>query len=258
MTLEYSPLGLFGTLTPQANTTVEPEFSLLCPPGYAFINARLTSRKDTIAARLVDYWQTIEATLDQFANAPIAAYAFGCTGTSYLVGAAAEQAVVARIEAARGVPFITSARAVVDALNTLSARRIGLVSPYPPDLTEASVAYWQGCGFEVAEVSSAFNPGSAFHPIYSLPAASAHDALTQLKSRSLDAVVMLGTGMPTLAPILAVAGSGGPPVMSCMLCLGWRTVAAVKGGTPDRETLERWIAGEGWGARLTAHQVNRA
>ncbi len=99
MTLEYSPLGLIGTLTPQANTTVEPEFNLLFPPGYAFINARLTSRKDTIEARLIDYWNTIETSLDQFANAPISAYAFGCTGTSYLVGAAAEKEAVAKIEA---------------------------------------------------------------------------------------------------------------------------------------------------------------
>ena len=258
MTLEYSPLGLIGMLTPQANTTVEPEFSLLCPQGFAFINARLTSRKDTIEARLVDYWQTIETTLDQFANAPIAAYAFGCTGTSYLVGAEAEQQVVAKLEAARGVPFITSARAVVDALNTLAARRIGLVSPYPPDLTEASIAFWQGCGFEVAEVSNAFNPGSAFHPIYSLPAASARDGLAQMKTRNLDAVVMLGTGMPTLAPILEAAKDGGPPVMSCMLCLGWRTVEAVKGVEPDRAGLERWLAGDGWGARLTAHRIDGA
>jgi maleate isomerase len=256
MTLEYSPLGLIGTLTPQANTTVEPEFSVLCPPGYAFINARLTSRKNTIEARLVDYWHTIDRTLDQFANAPVSAYAFGCTGTSYLVGAEAEKAVVARIEADRGAPFITSARAVVDALNAIPARTIGLVSPYPPDLTQASIAYWQNCGFEVAEVSSAFNPGSTFHPIYSLPAASARDALALLKTRDLDAVVMLGTGMPTLAPILEVAGRDGPPVMSCMLCLAWRTVEVVKGVTPNRDTLKRWIAGEGWGSRLTERRID--
>ena len=255
MTLEYSPLGLIGTLTPQANTTVEPEFNLLFPPGYAFINARLTSRKDAIEARLVDYWNTIEMTLDQFANAPIAAYAFACTGTSYLVGSEAEKEVIAKIEADRGAPFITSARAVVDALNVIPARRIGLVSPYPPELTQASIAYWQSCGFEVAEVSSAFNPGKAFHPIYSLPAASARDALAALRTCNVDAVVMLGTGMPTLAPILEVAGREAPPVMSCMLCLAWRAIEAVKGVKPSRDTLQRWIEGEGWGARLAARRA---
>ena len=45
MSLEYAPRGLVGMLTPQANTTVEPEFNLLWPPGVAMINARLISDK---------------------------------------------------------------------------------------------------------------------------------------------------------------------------------------------------------------------
>jgi maleate cis-trans isomerase len=249
---------LIGALTPQANTTVEPEFNILWPPGYTMINARLTSKRDTIEARLVDYWNTIELTLNQFANAPIDAYAFGCTGTSYLVGADQEDDVVHRIEIARGVPFITSARAVTDALNALSAKRIGLVSPYPPGLTEASIGYWQSRDFEIVETSSAFNQESGFHPIYSLAAASAQDALSQLKKEGVEAIVMLGTGMPTLQPIADVAGSGGPPAVSCMLCLAWRTVLAIQGTVPTRASILEWVSGAGWAARLAARRLTTA
>ncbi len=100
--LEYAPRGLIGTLTPQANTTVEPEFAILWPPGYAMINARLTSPESSIEARLRDYWATTASSLDQFANAPISAVAFGCTGASFLAGKVEEDALVAGIEAARG------------------------------------------------------------------------------------------------------------------------------------------------------------
>ncbi len=258
MTLEYSPLGLIGVLTPQANTTVEPEFNLLCPAGYAIITARLTSRKETIEARLVDYWNTIDEALDQFANAPISAYAFACTGTSYLIGAEDEERVVLSIEKRRGAPFITSARAVVDALNLISARRIGLVSPYPPDLRDASIRYWENCGFNVAEVASALGPSSASNPIYSLAATSARDALASLNTRDLDAVLMLGTGMPTLEPIFQARGSGRPPVLSCNLCLMWRSVHAARGVELELSGLRRWIAGEVWGARLADRRVGQA
>ena len=48
VSVEYAPKGLVGVLTPQANTTVEPEYAILTPPGYAFINARMTSPHKTI------------------------------------------------------------------------------------------------------------------------------------------------------------------------------------------------------------------
>ena len=50
---DYGRAGLVGVLTPQANTTVEPEIWTLLPPGWSMINARLTSSKDSIEARLV-------------------------------------------------------------------------------------------------------------------------------------------------------------------------------------------------------------
>lgn len=248
--LEYAPRGLIGALTPQANTTVEPEFNILWPAGYGMLNARLTSPKTAMNDRLADYWATTPETLDRFANAPISAAAFACTGASYLAGRDAEDDLVARIEDARRYPFVTSAIAVTDALNTLGAEKIGLVSPYPADLTEASVGYWKSRGFDVAEISGAFNAASDFHPIYSLQAASASDALAQLRDKPLDAIVMLGTGMPTLAPIAGAAGWDGPPVMSCMLCLAWRTVQAIDGDAADRPVLMGWINGDGWADRL--------
>ena len=250
--LEYAPRGLIGALTPQANTTVEPEFNVLWPPGYAMINARLTSSGATIEARLHDYWAATASSLDQFANAPVSAVAFGCTGASYLAGKDDEDALVARIESERGYPFITSARAVCDALGALGAERIGLVSPYPDDLTEASVGYWQSRGFSVAECAGAFNADSAFYPIYSLAASSAHDALMALRDKPVEAIVMLGTGMPTLAPIAEAAGWDGPPVMSCMLCLAWRTVLAIDGQPPSAASVMSWINGAGWSDRLSA------
>ena len=55
MTVEYASKGLVGVLTPQANTTVEPEYAILMPRDTAWINARMLSRHKTIEERLVDY-----------------------------------------------------------------------------------------------------------------------------------------------------------------------------------------------------------
>lgn len=250
MSLEYASRGLVGMLTPQANTTVEPEFNLLWPSGVAMINARLLSDKPTIAARLVDYFARYDAALDQFANAPIRVAGAACTGASYLAGRVREAALLAEVSARRGYPFITAALAVVDALNVMLARRIALVSPYPDDLNAASIAYWQSHGFAVDQVARAFNTATAFHPIYSLEGAAAVQALRELEDAPVDAVVMLGTGMPTLRPLRDVRGWRGAPALSCNLCLAWRMVEVLDGAAPRAETLRHWIAGEPWAARL--------
>jgi maleate cis-trans isomerase len=254
MSLEYAPRGLVGMLTPQANTTVEPEFNLLWPAGVAMINARLTSDKTSMSGRLVDYFDNYSAALRQFANAPVGVVAAACTGASYLAGREREAALAKEIEASHGFPFVTAALAVVDALTALKARRLGLVSPYPDDLNRASIGYWQSHGFEVAEVANAFNSESAFHPIYSLGGSVAARALRTLEGKPLDAIVMLGTGMPTLHPIAGSIGWNGGPVMSCNLCLAWRAVEALDKHSPRRSTLEEWLHGAGWVAQLKARQ----
>lgn len=249
MAIEYGSEGLLGVLTPQANTTVEPEFSIMLPPRMAILNARLTSPKPTIVGRLVDYVDGLDAAVGQFANAPLGAVAFACTGASYIVGAAAEDAAVERLTRQAGVPFVTAALAVCDAFRALGARRIGLVSPYPVELTEASAAYWASRGFTVGRIVAAAAPGEAFHPIYAMSAGSAAEALAGMRGAEVEAIVMLGTGMPTLGPILDCPEVEGAPVISCMTALGWRSVTALRGQAPDGDDLRRWIRGEGWRAR---------
>lgn len=247
--LEYAPKGLIGLLTPQANTTVEPEFSILMPPGYAFLNARLISDKAQIEDRLGDYFERMADTAAEFANAPLGAYAFACTGASYLQGRAREEDAVKALEDARGRPFITAGRAVAEVLHLIGAARIGLVSPYPSGLTEASIGYWRAHGFDVASVTSAFNPDSDFHPIYSLGAAAAGLALDRTAGEALDAIVMLGTGMPTLGPILAHAAISELPVLSCMSALAWRSIAAFDRGLQNAVAARRYLSGTSWRRR---------
>ena len=212
--LEYAKRGLVGVLTPQANTTVEPELKILWPAGITMLNARLTSNKKQIEERLVDYINQIEWALDQFAHVPLNAVAFGCTGASYLIGQEKEIQICERIKKNKGFNFVTAARAVTDSFIALGAKKIGLVSPYSASLTEISVTYWQDAGFEVMKVANVYNDTSDFHPIYSLRAGSSTEALLSLQKKELDAIVMLGTGMPTLKPVLDCKYWKGPPVTS--------------------------------------------
>jgi maleate cis-trans isomerase len=245
MPVEYGPDGLIGVLTPQANTTVEPEFWTLLPPGFSLINARLTSGKATMEDRLIDYFAQLEASLRQFANAPVDVFAVACTGASYLVGAGAERELVDRATAAAGRPVLTAGHAVVRALRALGAQRIGLLTPYPASLSGKSTAYWSEQGFDVRHVVDVAQRSGAFHPIYAMPGSDALAALAQFDNIDVDAVLMLGTGMPTLGAIAAATNTR-RPVLSCMLALGWASIAAVTKPASDRDDLLHFLEHGAW------------
>ena len=249
--VEYARRGLVGTLTPQANTTVEPEFGILWPPGIAMVNARMVSAAPDMDARLVEYFDRLDEWVAGFANAPIQALAVACTGASYLAGVPRERRLADGLEARLGIPVVTAGTAVTDAFRALGARRVALVSPYPAGLTAASVRNWTAQGFDVTEVVTVAPGGAgAFHPIYSMAAGDARRALDGLDGvAGLDAVAMLGTGMPTLGPILSKPRAGGAPVLSCMLATAWRTVLALDGAAPGRENLLAWIDDPEWQGR---------
>ena len=249
--LEYAPDGLLGVLTPQANTTVEPEVGILMPPGTALIAARLTSDKPTIDARLVDYVDSMERALDQVANAPVEAVAFACTGAAYLVDPAEEDRHLAKIQKERAYPVITAANAVFDALGALGARKIGIVSPYGDPLHGNALQYWEKRGLEIVRVERITSEDAAFHPIYALGGEASRGALEVIGTEGLEAVAMLGTGLPTLPAILR-AGGQPLPVISPNLCLVWRSLLAIRGEAPSAENLAPWVTGESWSDRFRA------
>lgn len=253
MRVEYASRGLIGVLTPQANTTVEPEMAIMGPPGVATINARMVSPHAELEARLADYIDHLDDAIAQFANAPLDTIALATTGTSYIAGVAREAEIVAHVEKKFGAPLVTTGQAVVLALRTLGAKTIGLVSPYPPSLTEKASAYWSQNGFAIGGLIQIGVKAGTFHPIYTITAADAEAATLQLADKAVDAIVLLGTGMPTLGSLVRHPRVGNAVVLSCMMCLGWAAIDRVLQRPPAREALLAFARGAEWGARLTAH-----
>ena len=253
MSMEYAPHGLIGLLTPQANTTVEPEAWALLPNGYSLINGRLVSQANGLNERLLDYFGQLDKSLVQFANAPLSVLALACTGSSYLMGQAQEARWVNDWQVRLQIPVITAGRAVAAALRKLGVRQLDLLSPYPAELTQASRAYWVSHGFHIGQVQSVPTAETGFHAIYSTSSASASSAAVALDPSRADAVLMLGTGMPSLKTLMLPRPPQSPPWLSCMLALMWQSVQAINpsasGTTPE---LRDWLQGHHWAQRAHA------
>jgi maleate isomerase len=248
----YAPRGLVGLLVPQANTTVEPECAMLWPPGVAMLVARMTSAGATIEERLADYQAALGHHAAQFADAPVGVLAVGVTGASYVVGPEAEDRERAASAGALGRPATNAALALVAALQGLGARRIALVSPYPEGLTRLSVAYWTARGFEVAQVQRVEAPAGPGHPVYRLGGDAAASALPALAGCDPDAVLLLGTGMPTLPTLARHPRLGRAPVLSSTLALAWHALECLqgRGQAPSAAALLELLESPAWRRRL--------
>jgi maleate isomerase len=123
-------------------------------------------------------------------------------------------------------------------------------------LLQQSIAYWHSRGFNVDAVANVeLNPSDRVrsaktNPIYAIGSHSVMDAIDKLGDLPLDAIVLLGTGMPSLNTILQKPSVGGAPVFSCTLALAWRCVSAMQGSELSANSIREWIAGDHWRSRF--------
>lgn len=224
---DYGPRARVGIATPQANPTVEPELRALLPAPIGVYATRLVHPAPRVEERLDHYVRHMADAARSFGSLNLRAFGFGCTGSSYLAGRDLEQRLSAEAAAAVKIPVITAAQAIRLALETLGARAIALVSPYPQALAEAGYRYWEDAGLRIVAKRRVDLTLTDTHRIYELTSDDALEALRRVGTAGAEAVVASGTGMPTLRALRTLRGETALPVLSSNLCLAWALLRAV-------------------------------
>lgn len=118
--------------------------------------------------------------------------------------------------------MISAGQAIARALHALGARRIAIASPYGPALTAAAVSYWEQHGLTITRVEPIAEDRGAFHPIYAHSADHAATATTRLLDapEGAEAIVLLGTGLPTLPALVQAADAALGAVLEPLPRLG--------------------------------------
>ena len=218
---DYGPRARVGIAVPHSNPTVEPEMRALLPPAIGVYATRLTHPAPRVEERLNHYVRHMPGAIRTFGEMQLAAFGFGCTGSSYIAGRELEDRLTGEASESCHVPVITAAQAIRGALASLGCRSIALVSPYPADLAEAGYRYWEAAGIRVVARLRVDPALTDTHRIYELTSEDALDALRRVDRTGADCLVASGTGMPTLRALRVLCAESLLPVLSSNLSLAW-------------------------------------
>jgi maleate isomerase len=207
----------FGVLIPSTNTTVEIEYSRLLPATLqAHVGRLLTSGNGPFAPSKdedVDYQARLLGT------ARVEVISLAQTSAS-LFADNYDADVTQRMSAAAGVPAITSAQAIGQAVQALGAKRIALVSPYSQPVIERARHYYESkYGLQVVALEGFAATDS--YMIGKLGPENARDAFARIHRPEIEVLVVPGGNFPTMSFVPAWEKEFGKPVITTNQAALW-------------------------------------
>jgi maleate cis-trans isomerase len=153
ITLADSRRRRIGMIVPASNTNAEPDCLLLAPPGVT-IHATRSGGYDVAAIPDADEMrrfarQALDQQLQLLVDGRVEMIAYACTSATLADGPEFDQAFSDEICSKSGLPAVTTAGALIEAIRDLGAQRVAFTSPYVPQLAAEAVDFIEQCGIEV-------------------------------------------------------------------------------------------------------------
>ncbi len=237
----------FGALGPSTNTIVQPDFDDMRPAGvtnhYSRIiipNMPVSTDADFVA--LVDAIQdnTLQA-VDVLKSCEMQYLVMGMSAATFWNGRQGAEVYLKMMRERAGVEVSCGSFATESALNVVKAKRIAFFSPYFPVANAQVRRFYEDCGFTVVRDLCLQRPSPV--QIAHTSDAMCRDAIRQLDSDDVDAIVQVGTNLSMLRFAAAAELYLGKPVIAINAATYWHALRAT--GLDDRM--------QGFGRLLSHH-----
>lgn len=223
-----SPRARIGVLVPPGNPTVEPEFYRMAPPGVSVHFARLQAPPSDgppggaggMEERTRAYREGLDGPAQALGEVRPAIVLLAHTASSYALGWGREQPLVDRIASLCRAPALLAAQAVWTALRHLGVTRLALGTPYPESISRQGRAYWEAAGFQIV----GYHRLAGVTDIYAESEERAAELARRADAPAAQAVLISGTGLPTVGALERLERELGKPVVSSNQACLWRAL----------------------------------
>ena len=124
----------------------------------------------------------------------------------------------------------TGAGAMKDALTLFKAKKISVITPYPPVGDENVIRFFNDIGFEVHKVKGLNRPSAT--AIAETPISMVCDAIREIDHDSVDAIIQCGTNLSTVDLFPTLEHWLGKPLIPINVATVWHALRTV--GVKDR------------------------
>lgn len=218
----------FGVLIPATNTTCEIEYSRLLPPNLQVHVGRLGKGGDTPFSPSLDADLAYQSKM--LGQAKVEVVALAQTSAS-LFDDGYDAKAKALMATGAGVPALTSAEAIGEAVRALGANRIALVSPYSAQVIGRAKDYYETrYGLSVVAMEG-FGATDAY-AIGGLSADNATDAFVRIDRPDIEILVVPGGNFPTMRHIAGWERRFGKPVITTNQAALWAMLRVIGVSAP--------------------------
>jgi len=214
----------FGVLIPATNTTVEIEYTRHLPATLQFHTARLGKGGQTPFSPSRDEDVIYQSKL--LGDAKVEVVALAQTSAS-LFDDEYDARVKSQMARNAGVPAVTSAEAIGEAVLALGMKRVGIVTPYSTQVIEHAKRYYERkYGLQVIGMEG-FGATDAY-AIGKLDANVAFAGLRRVDTPAIEVLIVPGGNFPTMPWIAAWERALGKPVITTNQAALWAALGLMQ------------------------------
>lgn len=230
-----------GFLIPSPNFVIEPEYAEAFPEDISLHYARLTMTE--VSERgFARQDEDVVPQAEGLGNSRVDAVLYCITVASMVLGLDYDRRLTERLSAAaRGVPAVTVATAVVEAMKALELRRIVIASPFPANANQTSIGFMEGNGFQVVGTAGLGITDNYY--IGLVPRSDVIRLAIEADRPDADAIVMPGGALPCMDAIEELEATLKKPVVTTNQAGMWAVLRRLGG----------YGRIEGYGRLLTDH-----
>lgn len=206
-----------GMIVPASNTNAEPDFLMLSPPGVTIHSTRsggydVDAIPDSDEMRRFAH-QALDQQLQLLVDARVELIAYACTSATLADGPEFDQSFCEEMTSKSGLPAITTAGALIEAIRDIGVGRVAFTSPYVPVLAAEAVDFIQQCGIEVVNRLDFENQLSSLEQ-NALTPEDAYRMGLEADNPQADIIVVSCTDYRALEAVPALEQALGKPVVT--------------------------------------------